>query len=29
VDENVSVSDIAELTRIYRAVLDAFFARDR
>ncbi len=29
VDENVSVSDIAELTRIYRAVLDDFFARDR
>ncbi len=29
VDENVLVSDIFELTRIYRAVLDDFFARDR
>lgn len=29
VDENVLVTDIFELTRIYRAVLDDFFARDR
>jgi succinyl-diaminopimelate desuccinylase len=29
VDENVLVTDIFELTRIYRAGLDDFFARDR
>jgi len=29
VDENVLVSDISALTKIYRAVLDDFFARDR